>query len=254
MKKIAVIIMGGIWSISFAQSSYSLEQFSPKISIQDGANCYAFASVYVALSTQRSYLNSVTPDSSTSYSFGFVDGIIKYYGIKNIRRRAQELYGGNLYDYGNLDYALFVLATYGTVYFNKFPYTSAKMIKRHFKPFLLTEPVDCKISRPKELITPADYGMDLQNFQRVKEAIISGKPVICAIRQTANKGFCTENFTELFTTDYPPKSNHIVTILGYDETAKTFVVKNNYEKGCTFSIDSHKFLQALSWAYVLNLN
>ena len=112
---------------AFAQTTptvFSLESYTPKITVQDGANCFAYASVYVTLSTQYAFQNHLKADSSHAFSFGYVDGIIAHLGPDAVKRLAWQAYGGNINDYGNLDNSLYILQTYGAYFFYRFPYSN----------------------------------------------------------------------------------------------------------------------------------
>ena len=88
-------------------------------------------------------------------------------------------------------------------------------------------------------------------IEKIKEQINLGRPVICAIRQ--NKARCTTALVKGIANSMAPSSNHIVTILGYNEGTYQLRVKNNYETTCLIDIDADTFLNSVSWAYVLEL-
>ncbi|MDB5022866.1 MAG: hypothetical protein JWP78_621 [Mucilaginibacter sp.] len=239
---------------AFAQTTpavFSLESFTPKITVQDGANCFAYASVYVTLSTQYAFQNHVMADSSHAFSFGYTDGIIAHLGPDAVKRLAWQTYGGNINDYGNLDNALYILQTYGACFFNRFPYTKEAVINAHFSTALMQTPPDIKIKKIREIVTPAVYKMADTILNRVRMEVAGGHPVICAIKEKT--GFCDERFIKPANWSIAPASNHIVTIVGYDATARTLRIKNNFSEDCVFSVPLDKFCAVLSWAYVLDL-
>lgn len=239
-------------SLGFGQApptSFSLEEYTPQITVQDGANCFAYASAYVALTTQYAFSHRQKPDSAHAYSFGFVDGAISYLGADNVRQAAYELWKGDIRDYGNLDNALYILVKYGTITFNKFPYTLEDDIDRHFTGDMLTAPTDLKISGINELITPTDYHHNDAILFKLQTEIAKGHPIICAIKELT--GRCDQNFVRADPWRIAPAANHIVNVIGYNTVTRTLTVKNNFKKDCVFEVPLDRFCNALSWAYVL---
>jgi hypothetical protein len=238
----------------FAQappSVFSLEQYTPQITVQDGVNCYAYASVYAALSTQYAFIHHIKADSAHAFSFGYTDGLIYHFGPDSVKTMAWKANGGNINDYGNLDNALYILQTYGAWFFYRFPYTKEADINQHFDLTLAQTAPDIRVSKIREIITPADYQHTDTITNRVQRAIASGRPVICAIREL--KGYCDERFVRDGDVSQMPTANHIVTIVGYDLARHTFRVKNNFAPDCVFSVPIARFCNALSWAYVLDM-
>ncbi|MDN5286559.1 MAG: Papain family cysteine protease [Mucilaginibacter sp.] len=229
---------------------FTLEASTPKITVQDGANCYAYAAVYVALSTQYAYQHHISADSSHAFSFGYADGIIYHLGADSVKKIAWQTYGGNINDYGNLDNVLYVLQTYGAYFFSRFPYTKEAIINAHFDTGLMQLPPDIRINKVREIITPVDYKKIDTVLARVQREIATGHPVICAIKE--RRGYCDERFINPGNWNTAPSSNHIVTIVGYDTSTKNLRVKNNFSEDCVFSVPLVKFCAALSWAYVLD--
>ena len=112
-------------------TKYSLYEYAPQISSQDmqTGNCYAYAAAYVALTTRKAWKEDHKfPDSTYSYSLGYVDAGIQSLGKSRISREIGEMYDGYTGMLGDLDYAFYILYKYGTVPFVEFPYTSQRDI------------------------------------------------------------------------------------------------------------------------------
>lgn len=233
--------------------SHSLEQFTPKITYQDGGNCYAYSAAYVALTAQIASSQNKTVDSSTTFSFGYVDGykyhLIKKLGIDSLNRLVNhEIYNDTAEIIGNLDYTFYILKEYGTVTFSEFPYTRYKKIHKCFNKIKHNQYNFQKIASINEVFR---FGQPItaETIDSFKAELLKGKPIICSIEQ--KKADC--NWGDISSLERTTSSmgNHIVTIIGYNNDK--FLVKNNYHPNCVTAYSIKGFLNMLGWAYTFNL-
>jgi len=231
-------------------NSFSLVPYAPRLVAQKSPNCFSYATAHIALTTQIAFRNGImNPDSAQSFSLGFVDGIIADLGRKKVLQAAIDRWGGDPGDYNNLDNAFLILITYGTVPFSEFPYVDEKSSAKYYrknKSVWKSKPTT-KIKDRIELVKPADL-KDETTIKNLTSYLGRGIPIICAINQ--GEAVCNVEFAG----DAAWGDNHIVTLMGYDSDKRLFIVRNNYDCcNCNIEIDYQRFLRALRWAYVLEL-
>ncbi|MCF1717056.1 hypothetical protein L0U88_20605 [Flavihumibacter sp. RY-1] len=236
-----------------SQPVFTLEKFAPKITRQDGSNCYAYSAAYVALTIQIAYSKSSNLDSSSIFSFGYVDGyksyLIKKLGIDSFNKRVNHaIYNDTAEIIGNLDYVFYILKEYGTVKFSEFPYTRHKQIIKCFKQF---NHYNLHLQKIKSVNEIFKFGQEITNetIYYFKSELLKGKPIICSIEQP--KASCDWGDISKIPRTTSSMGNHIVTIIGYNNDK--FLIKNNYHPTCVTEYSMVSFLNMLGWAYTFNL-
>ena len=258
-KTLLLLVSTAILNIGvYAQSdTISLRQFTPKITTQQGPNCWAYASAYVAVSTRLAYLNKTpNPSNKQAFSYGLICSAMSLASWGKVDEWSNEMFPDCKSGIGNLDFALYSLVNYGTVSYAEFPQVSTKLTEQKLKSILSSAKKVIKIKDVHEIISTCTCNDRDKSIQTIKAALQQGKPIVCAIYQDRQNGSdgCDENFIKQYSSRMPPESNHIVNIVGISESSKKFLIKNNYEEDCTFWVDWDKVLSITSWAYTFDID
>lgn len=238
-------------SYSQKKTIISLEKFTPKETSQEGPNCWAYASAYVAASTRLAYIKKDTANENDALSYGIVCSEMQLTNKNEVSTWSNTLFPDCKDTIGNLDFALYCLTNYGTILLKKFIAPIRYTRKKHINRILKNQPKIFKIKDIEEIISKCSFGDTLVSIQKIKNALLIGKPIVCAVKETLP--LCSENFIVLNEKKIPSESNHIVTIVGYNEEKNQFLIKNNFSTTCTSWIDCEIFLSVTSWAYIFDV-
>lgn len=257
MKWIVSIVCSFLQLSVLAQSKiflekYSLYEYAPQISAQDITtnNSNTYAAAYVALTTRKAWKEDHKyPDSTYSYSLGYVDAAIQSLGKSKINSSIGEMYDGYTGMLGDLDYAFYILYKYGTVPFSEFPFTNPRDINAHRNEFNTMKTGLVTIAPPYELITE---GTKPTNWiELFKKEIVNGKPIIISIKQP-NPDCYWKNLNTYDPVADNNSMQHIVCIIGYNDQSKKFLIKNNYGLDCTEWYKYDDVGKLIQWAYTID--
>jgi hypothetical protein len=231
---------------------YSLYEYTPQISTQDipTGNCHTYAAAYVALTTRKAWKEDHKfPDSTYSYSLGYVDAAIQTLGKSRISSSIGEMYDGYNAPLGDLDYTFYVLYKYGTVPFSEFPYTDQRGIASHRNEFNTMKTGLTTISPPNEII--ADGVKPANWIDQFKSEIVSGKPIIVSIKQP-NADCYWKDLDKYDPLADNKSGSHIICIIGYNDQSKKFLIKNNYGLDCTEWYKYDDVGKLIQYAYTID--
>jgi hypothetical protein len=213
---------------------------------QSGPNCYAYALAYIALTTKLNIqFNNQFNEPSKFCSYLFLDQLLKKIGRKKVSNLVTAYYAGKCEGCGDLDNVMYLLKVRGTVLTKTF---------EHKSKVNACDTGEYKIKNFTAIDSPDIYSNLILRIANYKRALVEKEPIVIAFKQT--DAVCTENFIKPKELDNNiPTNNHIVTILGYDDTIDggSFLVLNNYGEGCTIWVRYGDMLSVISWAYIIQL-
>ena len=242
MKGIFCAIFLVVTCICRGQSTFSLEEYTPKFSFQTEGDCFAYATAYMALSTQLAYEAKIkNPGKSFALSYDFTEAILAFEEREeeNFRTNAaRELYNITSSDeLGPLDYTFYTLYKYGTVKFDQF--TGGKINTESPQMKMLI-----RFPKPREVFNLYNDTFNLRKANELKSYILAGKPIIISINQPEANCDRWKIAKKVRT-----KIQHIVTIIGFRDN--TLLIQNNYgAANCRYYYTIDEIANIIEWAYV----
>jgi len=201
-----------------------LSPYCPVKQFQIGGTCYAYAVAYTAYSTQYNLTHNISGREiieNNAFSYFYVASIVRRDYLHLIRRLADR----NCSWRGTAEHSLTVLRDYGCT----------KISEKDFQCQDGVSYEDVQLGLKNKItsfsIITRDFDTSKNGIKSIVDQLRGNKPVVVAVNSTTEFHEISTSTSRLTVLE-PYAANHVVAILGFDESLfeneGAFLIKNNY--------------------------